>query len=58
MLSMKSEVGGNGRYPDNSFGPHAIISQYKEILMTSIFVPKVHFSQYFKHTTTPNALQI
>lgn len=26
--------------------------------MTSIFVPKVYFSQYFKHTTTPNALQI
>jgi len=26
--------------------------------MTSILEPEVQFSQYFEHTTTPNALQI
>lgn len=40
------------------FGTYVVISLYKEIWVTSIFVSKVPFSQYFKHTTNPNALQI
>lgn len=58
---MKGEVGGSGRYPDKFISlvhMRSFLSRKKNIQMTSIFVPEVHFSQHFKRTTTPNALQI